>query len=36
MRKRSFVLALFCAIAFIQSIRAEETKEVTIAITGMT
>ncbi len=37
MRKLSFTLALFCCIAFLQTVHADETtKEVTLAITGMT
>jgi len=36
MRKLSFVLALFCSIAFIQTLKASETKEVSLTITGMT
>lgn len=37
MRKLSFVLALMCSIAFVNTLRADEaTKEVTFAITGMT
>jgi len=37
MRKLSFVLALFCSIALAQTVfAADATKEVTIAIMGMT
>lgn len=37
MRKLSFMLALFCSIAFVQTVLADDaTKEVTLAISGMT
>jgi hypothetical protein len=36
MRKLSFTLALLFSVGFIQSLHAEETKEVTLTVTGMT
>ena len=37
MRKLSFMLARLCSIAFVQTLKAEETtKEVTFKVTGMT
>ena len=36
MRKVSFTLALLFSIACVQTLHAEETKEVTLKITGMT
>ncbi len=37
MRKLSFMLALFCGIALVQTLSADDTtKEVTLAISGMT
>lgn len=36
MRKLSFAVALFCSLAVAQVLYADETREVTITITGMT
>ena len=37
MRKLSFMLALLCSVAFVQTLKADEaTKEVTLKVSGMT